>query len=63
MLACRLVDLVVSERHNLPIAIFSAARLQNILEGKPVFVSEKAIEMGITLENTGLEIVAIFSTQ
>ena len=61
MLACRLVDLAVAERHGLALAIFSAARLENILEGKPVALSQKAQELGATLEMTGEEIITVLS--
>ena len=62
MLACRLADVAVSDRLNLPIAIFSAARLENILEGKPVSLSQKAAEMGATTDMTGEELVVLFSS-
>ncbi|MCL2497709.1 MAG: hypothetical protein FWF06_03740 [Symbiobacteriaceae bacterium] len=61
MLACRLVDLSVSDRLNLPLAIFSAARLENILIGKPVMLSQSAVSMGATKEMTGAELVSLFS--
>jgi len=61
MLACRLADASVSDRLNLPIAIFSAARLDNILTGKPVMLSQGAVQMGATSDMTGAELVALFS--
>ena len=62
MLACRLADVAVSDRLNLPIAIFSAARLDNMLEGKPVSLSQRAMEMGATIDMTGEELVLLFSS-
>ena len=40
--------------------VFSAPKFSNMLENKPLFVSEKAKAMGVTEEMTGAEIAVIF---
>lgn len=61
VLACRLANLEVSERLKLPIAIFSAARLDDILTGKPFSLSQNAIDLGATMDMTGTQIIGLFS--
>ena len=61
MLACRLISEEVSAKLKLPIAIFSAARIENMLTGKPAAVSDAAAELGITKDMVGWEIIKAFS--
>lgn len=41
--------------------IFRAPHLENILQNKPVAISKKAAEMGVTEEMTGEEVVKLFA--
>ena len=41
--------------------VFSAPGFSNMLENKPLFISEKAAELGATQDMTGAEIAALFS--
>ena len=61
ILGCRLVDHEVADKLNIAAAIFSAARLEDILAGTPVSLTSAAIAKGIELTMTGEEIIALFS--
>lgn len=41
--------------------VFSAPQFDNMLENKPLFVSEKAKQLGVTEKMTGAEIAAVFN--
>lgn len=43
-----------------PACVFSAPKFEDMLEGKPLFVSQKAGQMGVREDMTGREIVEIF---
>ena len=62
VLACRLANLEVFEKLQLPITIFSAARLNDILIGKPVSLSQNAINMGAGMDMTGAQLIELFSS-
>ena len=61
MLLCRLFNTPVFSQLNIAAAIFSAPKLKDLLENKPLGLSEPAIAMGATTEMTGLELLKLFS--
>ena len=61
MLLCRLFDAAVATQLNISAATFSAPELKDLLENKPLALSDAAVAMGATTEMTGLELFALFS--
>lgn len=61
MLFCGIFDTTVLERLNIPAAVFSAPKFDDMLERKPVYITAAAISLGASKEMTGAELIACFS--
>lgn len=61
MLFCGIFSSEVLEKLNVPAAVFSAPRLEDMLERKPVFLTEAAKAAGATEAMNGAELLMLFS--
>ena len=60
LLLCGLFSPEKIESMEFAACVFSAPKFENMLENKPLFVSPKAREMGVSEEMSGAEIAEIF---
>lgn len=61
MLGCRLFDKDAAEKFHMPLALFSAAHVEALLDSKPVAISADMARLGIQEDMTGAEIVSWLS--
>lgn len=61
MLFCGIYHPDVLEKLKFPAAIFSAPKLEDMMERKPVFLTQAALDKGASPDMTGAELVALFS--
>ena len=61
MLFCGIFNAEVLEKLNFPAALFSAPHFEDMLERKPVFLTEAAKAIGAKAEMSGAELLALFS--
>lgn len=60
LLLCGLFSPDKIDTIDFPACVFSAPEFSDMLERKPIFISAKARQLGVTEEMTGIEIVDIF---
>ncbi len=61
MMFCGIFDKSVLSALHIPAAVFSAPWFDDMMERKPVFLTDEALQMGAAPEMTGAEILAVFS--
>lgn len=61
MLFCGIFDREVLEKLNFPAAVFSAPLFSDMMERKPVFLTEAALSVGATMDMTGEELLVLFN--